>query len=198
MLTVDAPVVGPRYRQIRAKFKLTPGLKLPYMLDVNKGRDSLLRGGNMRMTWADIEWLKSITRLPVWLKGILDPDDAERAVRHGAAGIVVSNHGGRGLDTAPATITALTSIASKVAGRIPILMDGGVRRGTDVLKALALGAKAVMIGRPYLHGLAVAGAPGLGRVVEILRDEFEQALALTGRTSIDALDRSVIWETQQK
>lgn len=194
VLTVDAPVVGPRYRQIRARFKLTPGLKLPYMDDVNKGRDSLLRGGNTRMTWADLEWLQSVTRLPVWIKGILDPADAERAVAARVAGIIVSNHGGRMLDTAPATLHALPAVTAQVAGRVPVLMDGGIRRGTDVLKALALGAKAVLIGRPYLHGLAVAGADGVARVVDILRDEFEQAMALTGRPTLEAIDRSVIWE----
>ena len=193
MVTVDAPVVGPRYRQIRAHFKLNSGLTLPYMLDVNKGRDSLLRGGNMKMTWADIEWLLSITRLPIWLKGILNPEDAEQAVRLGVGGIVVSNHGGRGLDTAPATISALPRVVDRVQGRVPILMDGGIRRGTDIVKALALGAKAVMIGRPYLHGLAVAGAEGVERVVGLLKDELEQSLALTGRVRLDQLDRSAIF-----
>lgn len=193
VVTVDAPVVGPRYRQMRAKFKLSPGLTLPYMDDVNKGRDSLLRGGNTRMTWADIEWLQSVTRLPVLLKGILNPDDAERAVASRVAGIIVSNHGGRMLDTAPATIAALPAVTERVAGRIPVLVDGGVRRGTDILKALAFGANAVLIGRPYLHGLAAAGADGVARVVALLRDELEQAMALTGRPTLADIDRSVIW-----
>ncbi len=193
VLTVDAPVVGARYRQMRAKFKLSPGLKLPYMDDVNKGRDSLLRGGNTRMTWADVEWLRSVTKLPVLLKGILDPDDAERAVAAGVDGIIVSNHGGRMLDTAPATISALPAVTERVAGRIPVLVDGGVRRGTDILKARAYGAAAVLVGRPYLHGLAVAGADGVARVVAILRDELEQAMALAGRPTLTAIDRSVIW-----
>jgi 4-hydroxymandelate oxidase len=193
VVTVDAPVVGPRYRQMRAKFKLSPGLTLPYMDDVNKGRDSLLRGGNTRMTWAEIEWLQSVTRLPVLLKGILNPDDAERAVAAKVAGIIVSNHGGRMLDTAPATIAALPAVTERVAGRIPVLVDGGVRRGTDILKAMAFGASAVLVGRPYLHGLAVAGADGVARVVALLRDEFEQAMALTGRPTLASIDRSVIW-----
>ncbi|KAB2674716.1 MAG: alpha-hydroxy-acid oxidizing protein [Verrucomicrobia bacterium] len=193
VVTVDAPVVGPRYRQMRAKFKLSPGLSLPYMDDVNKGRDSLLRGGNTRMTWAEIEWLQSVTRLPVLLKGILNPDDAERAVASRVAGIIVSNHGGRMLDTAPATIAALPAVTERVAGRIPVLVDGGVRRGTDILKALAFGANAVLIGRPYLHGLAAAGADGVARVVALLRDELEQAMALTGRPTLADIDRSVIW-----
>ena len=194
VVTVDAPVVGPRYRQMRVKFRLNPGLTLPYMLDVNRGKDSLLRGGNSRMTWADIEWLQSITKLPVILKGILHPDDAQRAVKAKVAGIIVSNHGGRSLDTAPATLSALPKIMDRVGDGMPVLMDGGIRRGTDVLKALAYGAKAVLIGRPYLHGLGVAGAAGVSRVVAILRDELEQAMALTGRTNLASVDRSVLWE----
>jgi 4-hydroxymandelate oxidase len=193
VVTVDAPVVGPRYRQLRARFKLTPGLELPYMADINRGRDSVNRGGNARVTWDDIAWLRANTRLPVLLKGILNPDDAVRAVEAQVAGIIVSNHGGRTLDTVPATITALPVIVEKVDGRIPVLVDGGVRRGTDVLKALALGANAVLIGRPYLHGLAVAGAAGVEKVVSILVTEFQQAMALSGRTSINAIDRSVLW-----
>lgn len=194
VLTVDAPVVGPRYRQIRAKFKLTPGLELPYMLDINRGRDSLLRGGNTRMTWDELDWLRSITKLPVIVKGILNPSDAERAASAGVAAIIVSNHGGRMLDTAPATIHALPRVMERVGNRVPVLMDGGIRRGTDVLKALAYGAKAVLIGRPYLHGLSVAGASGIAQVVHLLKDELEQAMALTGRTNLAAIDKSVLWD----
>ncbi|MBI1841663.1 MAG: alpha-hydroxy-acid oxidizing protein [Verrucomicrobia bacterium] len=194
VVTVDAPVVGSRYRQMRVKFQLKPGLETPYMLDLNRGTHSLLRGGNSRMTWPDIEWLQSITKLPVILKGILHPDDAERAVKANVAAIIVSNHAGRSLDTVPATISALPQVMERVGDRIPVLMDGGIRRGTDVLKALAYGAKAVLIGRPYLHGLGVAGAAGVARVVAILRDELEQAMALTGRTSLASIDRTVLWD----
>ncbi|MSU34300.1 MAG: alpha-hydroxy-acid oxidizing protein [Pedosphaera sp.] len=194
VVTVDAPVVGPRYRQIRAKFKLTPGLELPYMLDINRRRDSILRGGNNRMNWEEIEWLQSITRLPVLLKGILDPDDAVRALEQRVAGIIVSNHGGRMLDTAQASLIALRAVAARIDGRVPVLMDGGIRRGTDVLKALACGASAVLIGRPYLHGLAVAGSAGVAKTVAILREELEQAMALTGRTQLTAIEKSVLWE----
>ena len=194
VVTVDAPVVGVRYRQMRVRFRLDKGLKLPYMYDVNRGRDSLLRGGNSRMTWDDLEWLRSITQLPILLKGVMHPDDAEKAVAAGVSGLVVSNHGGRSLDTAPSTLSALPGVVDRVQGRIPILMDGGIRRGTDILKALAFGARAVLIGRPYLHGLAVGGASGIARVTAILRDELEQAMALTGCTRLDTLDRGVLWE----
>jgi len=134
-----------------------------------------------------------VVRMPVVVKGILDPADAERAAGEGVAAIVVSNYGGRILDTVPATIDALPAVAEKVAGRIPILMDGGIRRGTDVLKALALGASAVLIGRPFLYGLGEAGADGVHRVLTILREEFEMAMALTGRPSLRGIDRSVAW-----
>ena len=135
----------------------------------------------------------SFARVPVLLKGLLNPDDADQAVRNGVSGIIVSNHGARDLDTTPATIDALPQVAEKVAERVPILMDGGIRRGTDVLKALALGAKAVLIGRPYCYGLGVAGAEGVSRVVNILRSEFETMMALMGRPSIKSIDRSVLW-----
>ena len=126
-------------------------------------------------------------------QGILNPDDADRAVKAGVAGIMVSNHGARNLDTLPATIEALPLVAEKVAGRVPVIVDGGVRRGTDVLKALANGANAAMIGRPYLYGLSVAGDAGVARVVDILRREFEMAMALTGRPTIASIDRTVLW-----
>jgi 4-hydroxymandelate oxidase len=145
------------------------------------------------LTWKDIDWLRSFARRPVLLKGILNPDDAATAVKAGVSGIIVSNHGARNLDTAPATVDALPLVIEKVAGRVPVLVDGGIRRGTDVVKALALGAEAVQIGRPYLWGLGVAGATGVTRVVEILRKEFEMAMALLGRPTIASIDRSVLW-----
>ena len=148
---------------------------------------------NPNVTWKDVDWLRSITRMPIVLKGVLDPADAERAVEEGVQGSIVSNHGGRNLDTSQATVAALPEIVERVEGRIPILIDGGVRRGTDVLKAIALGARAVLIGRPYRYGLAAGGAPGVARVVDILKRELEMAMANTGRTSIDQIDRSVLW-----
>ena len=194
VVTVDAPTVGARYRQMRAKFKLAPGLSLPYMDDINRGRDAVLKGGNARLTWKEIEWIQSVAKIPVLLKGILHPSDAERAVREKVSGIIVSNHGGRMLDTAPATMDVLPSITEVVAGRMPVLVDGGIRRGTDVVKALALGANAVLIGRPYLHGLGAAGAEGVMRVMVLLRGELEQAMALLGRPKLADLDRSVLWK----
>ena len=200
-VTVDSPVVGVRNRDQRARFALPPEMERANL----KG---LMRpGGNLRpaegdiytpildasITWKEIDWLRSFARVPVLLKGVMNPDDAEQAVKTGAAGIIVSNHGARNLDTVPATVDILSEVTEKVAGRIPVLMDSGIRRGTDVLKALALGATAVLIGRPYLHGLGVAGAEGVRRVVKILQTEFQMALALTGRTSLRSIDRSVLW-----
>jgi 4-hydroxymandelate oxidase len=130
--------------------------------------------------------------LPVLVKGILTAEDARLAVEHGVNGVVVSNHGGRQLDGAVASIVALPEVVDAVEGRVEVLMDGGVRRGTDVLKAIALGADAVLIGRPYVHGLAVNGADGVAAVIAILRRELEMAMALMGRASLAALDRAAI------
>jgi 4-hydroxymandelate oxidase len=145
------------------------------------------------LSWTDIEWVRSFCSLPILLKGILNPDDAERAVQAGASGLIVSNHGGRSLDTLPPTIEALPAVAEKIAGRIPVLMDGGIRRGTDVLKAIANGATAILLGRPILYGLGINGAEGVQHVIQILRTEFEAAMALTGRISIGTINHSVIW-----
>ena len=145
------------------------------------------------VTWDDVDWLMSFAKLPVLLKGILNPDDADIAVEHGVAGIIVSNHGARDLDSTPATIEALPHVADRIAGRIAVLMDGGIRRGTDVLKAIALGANSVLIGRPFAFGLGAAGSEGVTLVVDILRKEFEIAMALTGRPAISSIDRSVLW-----
>jgi 4-hydroxymandelate oxidase len=183
-VTVDSPTFGPRNREDRAKKEL-PERELPNL----KGKDYL----DPSLTWKDIDWLRSFARRPVLLKGVLNPDDAATAVKAGASGIIVSNHGARNLDTVPATIDALPSVVEKVAGRVPVLVDGGIRRGTDIIKAFALGASAVQIGRPYLWGLGISGAEGVTRVVEILRKEFEMALALMGRPTIASIDRSVLW-----
>ncbi|MOA27220.1 L-lactate dehydrogenase [cytochrome] [compost metagenome] len=144
-------------------------------------------------TWKDLEWLQSLTRLPVLVKGVMNPLDATRAVERGVAGIVVSNHGGRTLDGMPATLDVLQAVARAVDGKVPVLLDGGIRRGTDVLKALALGADAVMIGRPYVHGLATAGASGVAHVLHLLRTELEVAMALGGCATLADIDASLIW-----
>ncbi len=191
-VTVDAPVLGARNRQARAGFRIPDGFETPYYPERAGAKSAAGLPILGSFTWDDVAWLRSTTTLPILLKGILNPDDAELAIRAGVDGIIVSNHGGRCLDTLPATISVLPAVAEKVAGRVPLLVDGGIRRGTDVLKALALGAKAVLIGRPYIFGLAAGGAGGVSRVVEILRDEFKMAMALTGRRTLAEIDRSVI------
>jgi 4-hydroxymandelate oxidase len=144
------------------------------------------------ITWEDVEWLRSTTSLPLVLKGILTAEDAHRCAERGIAGIIVSNHGGRQLDTVSATIEALPEVVDAVESRCEVYLDGGVRRGTDALKALALGARAVFVGRPVLWGLAVAGAEGAQHVLELLRDELELAMALTGRPTLATIDKTVI------
>jgi 4-hydroxymandelate oxidase len=185
-IPIDSPVVGARDREHRTyRFPHDPISLLEYPVDYWR----------YPTTWKDIDWVRERTGLPLVLKGILDPEDADRGIRAGAAAIYVSNHGGRNLDTLPATLDILPEVAEKVSGRVPILVDGGVRRGTDVLKALALGATAVAIGRPYLYGLAVSGADGVRGVVNVLRNELEMAMALAGRPTIASIDRSLILPT---
>jgi 4-hydroxymandelate oxidase len=201
VITVDAPVLGPRYRELRANFRLPPGLERANLRghaaangSYHPSEQSIFSETlDPSLSWKDIAWFRSITKLPILLKGIQNANDAEHAVKADVAGIIVSNHGARDLDTAAATIEALPDVAARVGGRIPVLIDGGIRRGTDVLKAIALGATAVLIGRPYLFGLAVDGARGVSRVVNILRREFEIAMALCGRASVADIDASVIW-----
>ena len=148
----------------------------------------------MAPTWSDIEWLQSITRLPILLKGILHEDDARQAAQLGVSGLIVSNHGGRTLDTAVPTAWALPRIAQAVGPTMPLLVDGGITRGTDVLKALALGAHAVLIGRPYVHALATAGALGVAHVIRLLRDELEIAMALTGCATLADITPAVLFQ----
>ncbi|MGH7340267.1 MAG: alpha-hydroxy acid oxidase, partial [Candidatus Rokuibacteriota bacterium] len=193
VLTVDTPVIGARDRQRRAAFRLPDGVTTPHLADLNAGRRGIDSTARVVSTWRDVAWLRDIARVPLLLKGILTGDDAERAVGEGVAGLIVSNHGARNLDTLPATIDALPEVVTRVAGRVPVLMDGGIRRGTDVLEAIALGATAVLIGRPYLYGLAVGGDVGVRKALEILRHELEMALLLIGRPALRDLDRSALW-----
>lgn len=180
-VTVDTPTGGARDRMARSGFEFPP---LPYQT---------VQPGDNPCTWADVEWIRKTVNVPVVLKGILNPDDAHRARESGAAAIVVSNHGARNLDSAPGSIEALPRVIDRVGGQMPVLFDGGIRRGTDVLKALAFGATAVLIGRPYVYGLAVAGAEGVTAVIEILRRELEQAMALCGVASVGGITRELIW-----
>jgi 4-hydroxymandelate oxidase len=199
-LTVDTPILGARNRETRAAVEQPP---MPNLIGLTglAGEDHLHTGSlevfnsmlDAALSWKDVEWLRSIAKIPLVLKGVMNPDDADHAAKSGVAGIIVSNHGGRNLDTLPATIDALPQVADKVAGRMPVFVDGGIRRGTDVLKALALGADAVFIGRPYLYGLGAAGEVGVTQVINILQREFQMAMALTGRTNVGSIDRSVIW-----
>ena len=188
-ITVDTPVNPMRDREKRL------GVRPPYTGPSSGGRASPIYSDalNPTVTWETVAWIRSFAKTPVLLKGILAPEDAQRAVSEGLAGVLVSNHGGRNLDTTPATINALPAVAEAVQGRIPILLDGGVRRGTDIVKALALGARAVLIGRPYLWGLAVDGAAGVQRVIDILRDELEAAMAMCGAASLDRINRQLVW-----
>jgi 4-hydroxymandelate oxidase len=203
VLTVDAQVWPTRERDVRNRFHLPEGLQMANLMPA--GLDAIRRSESdsgladyvvslfdPTLDWSDLAWLADISSLPVVIKGIVHPDDAKLAVEHGAAGIIVSNHGGRQLDTSVATIEALPAVAEAVDGRIPILVDGGVRRGTDVLKALALGAQAVLVGRPILWGLAANGEEGVGQVLEILRKEFDVALGLCGCRRCDEVDRSLV------
>jgi 4-hydroxymandelate oxidase len=193
-LTVDTPTGGPRNRQQKAKFKLPPQFSTPYMDDRNKGlRSDLLVERKQTETWKDVEWLRSFTKVPLLLKGVMTADGARQGIEAGASGIIVSNHGARNLDGLPSTIDALPEVVSVVGGRVPVLVDGGIRRGTDVVKALALGAQAVQIGRPYLYGLAVRGADGVARVVSLLEQELRMAMMLLGRPSVASIDHTVLW-----
>ena len=188
-ITVDTPVNPMRDREKRL------GVRPPYSGPSTGGRVSPIYNNALdpTVTWETVAWIRSFAKIPVLLKGILAPEDAGRAATEGLAGVLVSNHGGRNLDTTAATIEALPAVAEAVQGRVPILLDGGVRRGTDIVKALALGARAVLIGRPYVWGLAVDGAAGVQRVIEILRDELEAAMAMCGATTLDRINRQLVW-----
>jgi 4-hydroxymandelate oxidase len=203
VLTVDAPLLGRRERDVRNRFHLPPGLRVENMTAAGYGdvlepsADSGLAAYvasklDPALSWKDVAWLRSITKLPVLVKGLVRPDDAVRAADSGASGVVVSNHGGRQLDGAPATADVLGRVVDAVHGRLEVLVDGGIRRGADVLRALALGARAVLVGRPILWGLAVAGEEGALGVLEALREELDQTMALAGCARVADVTRDLL------
>jgi 4-hydroxymandelate oxidase len=202
-VTGDVPVMGLREADMRNGFFVPPEFTIRNVESAGFG--SLPPGDaeighalyarcrfDPDLSWKDIEWLAGVTRLPVLVKGILRGDDAVKAIEHGCRGIVVSNHGGRQLDTAISTIEALPDVVEAVAGRAEIVIDGGIRRGTDVLKALALGAKIAQVGRPVIWGLAAGGEAGVRRVLTLLREEFDNAMALCGCRNIGDISRDLI------
>jgi len=204
VLTVDTPLLGRREGALRSDFHIPEGLREANLRPYEQGQLANLREQGMagqfwrtflredNLSWEDVEWLQGQTRLPLILKGILRPDDAVRAAELGIAAVMVSNHGGRQLDGVPAPLDALPRIAQAVQGRTTLLLDGGIRRGTDVLKALALGAQAVAIGRPVLWGLALAGQQGVEDVLRLLLEEFDLALALTGCRNLSDISRDLV------
>jgi 4-hydroxymandelate oxidase len=184
VLTVDLPVLGRRDREIQSGFTVGDAASVPGVAAAGgSGSISMQDTADLidpSLTWRDVEKLAAEVDLPLLVKGVLRPDDARFAIESGAAGVIVSNHGGRQLDTVPATGTVLPSIVDAVQETAAVLVDGGIRRGTDILKALCLGADSVLVGRPALWGLAAAGTDGVRAVLEILLDEFDRALALSG------------------
>ncbi|HKN62824.1 MAG TPA: alpha-hydroxy acid oxidase [Gaiellaceae bacterium] len=193
VLTVDTPRLAQRERDLRVGFEIPSDLPLPYARAAigvaahNPADQFALLDASV--SWRDLEWITGEANLPVVLKGVVTAEDAELAVEHGAEAVIVSNHGGRQLDGVPATLDALPEVAEAIAGRVEIYLDGGIRRGTDVAKALALGARAVLAGRGPVFGLAAAGEDGVRHVLEILRDELALALCLLGCTSPEEVTR---------
>jgi 4-hydroxymandelate oxidase len=194
VLTVDTPRLASRERDVRVGFEVPADLPLPYARSAvgaapsNPAEQFSLLDASV--SWRDLEWIAAEGRLPVVLKGIVTAEDAQLALEHGAAAIVVSNHGGRQLDGVPATLEALPEVVDAVEGRIEVLLDGGIRRGTDVAKALALGARAVLAGRAPMFGLAAAGEDGVRHVLELLREELTLTLCLLGCSSPEEVTRA--------
>jgi 4-hydroxymandelate oxidase len=202
-LTADAPILGRRERDVRNNFSLPDDLWAPNLTadgtlpSSESGSRSPFAAAfdalvDPNLTWDDIAWLTSVSNLPVLVKGIVRADDARRAVDAGAAGVIVSNHGGRQFDTAPAAIEALGPVADAVGDLCEVIVDGGIRRGADVVKAIAMGARAIQIGRPIVWGLVVAGEDGVRDVLSLLRDELDLAMALAGCRSIDEISSDLL------
>lgn len=203
VVTVDTPLWGRRERDVRNGFHLPPGLSainlVKYQQDgIAKGQSGAGLGQSFAwmldatLQWKDLDWLASITKLPIIIKGVCRVDDAVKATEHGIKGILVSNHGGRQMDSAPATIDVLPAIVDAVGNRTTVLMDGGIRRGTDAMKALAQGAKAVLVGRPVLWGLAAGGQQGVEKALSILKEELDLGMALSGCRNLKELNRSLL------
>ncbi|WP_093622795.1 alpha-hydroxy acid oxidase [Streptomyces sp. 3213.3] len=195
VVTVDSPVLGAGERNRRNGFHdLPPGLRCENLVDLRDGERGHVRQIAMssELNWDHVDWLRRSTSLPILLKGVLHPEDARIAVQHGVDGLLLSNHGGRQLDTVPATLELLPEILAAVAGRIPVVLDGGIRRGTDAVKALALGASAVGIGRPVMWALAEGGEKGVRRLLELLRDELDDTLALCGASGLADLTPDLV------
>lgn len=203
VVTVDAQIWGRRERDVRNRFRLPEGLSVRNLMPA--GKEQLpqdVTGSALgayvtslfdpAFSWKDLDWLCSITKLPVLIKGVIHPDDARQALDSGIAGVIVSNHGGRQLDTAPATIEALPGVVEAVESGLEVFIDGGIRRGTDVIKALALGARAVGVGRPIIWGLCHAGEKGVSQVLDILRYEIDLAMGLCGCSSVEEISRDLI------
>jgi len=202
VLTVDAPGLGTRERDERNNFRLPDRLAIENLAPLGKGKFPEVKGSGIAayvrdnfkqdLAFADLDWLCASTRLPVVVKGVCRGEDGRRAVEHGAKALVVSNHGGRQLDTAPATSEVLPHVVDAAGDLCEIYVDGGIRRGSDVLKALALGARSVLLGRAILWGLCVAGEQGAVQVLEILRRELDEAMLLCGCTRLNDIDRSLL------
>eukprot|EP00253_Pinus_taeda_P004320 PITA_04320 len=202
VLTVDTPRLGRREADIRNRFSLPPHLTLKNLEGLDLGTLEKTGGSGLAsyaanqidrsLSWKDVKWLQTITNLPILVKGVMTAEDTRLAVQAGATGIIVSNHGARQLDYVPATISCLEEVVKAARGQIPVFLDGGVRRGTDVFKALALGASGIFIGRPVVYSLAVEGEAGVRKVLQMLRDELELTMSLAGCCSVKDINRSYI------
>jgi 4-hydroxymandelate oxidase len=201
VITIDATLSGIRNQEQRAGFKLPPHVAAVNMASFRRNAPVQARTGSPvfqgmlkgAASWQDVAEVCRMTSLPVLVKGLMHPADVAQALQAGCAGIVVSNHGGRTLDTVPATMDVLPLIVEQVAGRVPVLVDGGIRRGTDILKALALGARAVMLGQPVMHALAVGGLPAVAHLLTLLQAELETAMVLAGQPTLENIDPALIF-----